>query len=123
MVKTTTSAIEIDSFGVIHNTFKTRSAFKSVYVLEQATAIRLILNGKKAPIIVNAIKVDQVKLSQYSKLLSFENLENASAMAILVNSTLQKELLNFWYTMSKKTCPLRVFTDKDQANSWLQTYV
>ena len=122
MVKTTTSSIELDSFGVIQNTFKTRSAFKPVYILEQANAIRQILNGKKAPIMVNVMKVDQIKLTQYSKLLHQQNLENATAIALLVNSAFQKIMLNFWYGMKKAPCPLMAFTSKEEAIVWLQNH-
>jgi hypothetical protein len=123
VVKTTTSAIEIDSFGVIHNTFKTRSAFKTVYILEQANTIRQILHGKKAPIMVDVLKVEKIKLSLYSKLFHNTNLENASAIAVLVKSGLQKKILNFWYRGKSQSCPLMVFTSKEEANIWLQAHV
>jgi len=123
VVKTTTSAIELDSFGVIQNTFNTRSAFKLVYILEQANTVGQILNGKKAPVLLNLLKIDQVKLGHFSKIAVPENLENATAIAILVNSGFQKKALNFWYGFKKRTCPIVVFTDKNAANTWLLTHL
>ncbi|MCX6180834.1 MAG: hypothetical protein NT150_02745 [Bacteroidetes bacterium] len=122
MIKTTTSSIELDSFGIIQNTFKTRSAFKPVYVLEQANTIRQILQGKKAPIIVDASKVDQIKLSHYAHLLKVENIEYATAIAVFVDSSFQRNLLNFLYGIKKPACPFKVFTSRDEAIIWLQKY-
>ncbi|MFM7024089.1 MAG: hypothetical protein ACKOXB_14045 [Flavobacteriales bacterium] len=122
MIKTTTSSIEVDSMGVIENTFKTRSAFKPAYVLEQANTIRQLLNGKKALIIVNVLKVDQIKFVHYSRLLEENNLENATAMAFLVNSVFQKKAFNIWYGMKKKNCPVMAFTNKEEALVWLKSH-
>ena len=123
VVKTTTSSIEIDPFGVVQNVFKTKSGFKLAYIIEQSNTIRQMLNGKKAPILVNVSKVDEITLRYYSRLISADNLESASALAVLVSSTLQKRMLNVWYRLHTRHCPIRAFSNEQEANIWLQQYV
>jgi len=123
VVKTTTSSIEIDTFGVVQNVFKTKSGFKLAYIIEQSNTIRQMLNGKKAPILVNVTKVDEITLRYYSRLIHANNLESASALAVLVSSTLQKRMLNVWYRLYTRHCPVRAFSNEQEANVWLQKYV
>ncbi len=121
MVKITTGAIEINEAGLIINNFKTRSGFKPVYILEQAHAVRLLTDEKRLPMLVNISSVDDYSTSSVFNLFTVENLSSVSKMAVFMSSDLRCGLINFMLKFKNTNCPVRVFTDFNNADLWLRS--
>ncbi|MFZ9847207.1 MAG: hypothetical protein ACO3EE_03515 [Flavobacteriales bacterium] len=121
MVKITTGAIEINEAGLIINNFKTRSGFKPVYILEQAHAVRQLSLDKRLPMLVNISSVDNYSATSVLNLLTADNLSSVSKMAIFMSSEFKCGLINFMLKFKSTNCPVRVFTDFNNADLWLRS--
>ncbi|HVD97539.1 MAG TPA: hypothetical protein VNB90_04985 [Cytophagaceae bacterium] len=51
-----------------------------------------------------------------------EGSHNATANAILVSSSINKIMANFFLTLNKPTVPTRLFTDANKAIKWLEMF-
>jgi hypothetical protein len=120
-VKITTGAIDINEAGLIINNFKTRSGFKPVYVLEQTHAIRLTVGKSLLPMLVNISSVDDYSISSVFNLFTKENLSAVSKVAIFMSSSYKCSMINFLLRFKSTSCPVRVFTDFEDADTWLRS--
>ncbi len=123
MVKTTTSNIEVNEIGFIINTFKTRSALKPVYILEQANTISQITNGVKGPMMINFGNVTDFGLKQMMNVVDQKNLDVAICIAVLMESEFKKKAFNFMMKFRSPICPVVAFTDIEDANQWLRSFI
>lgn len=121
VVRTTTNSIEFLESGVILSKMNTRSGFKKVYVIEQANSINHILIGKKMPLLLDLSKIEKSSIEDINSLISEETLSFSNAIGILVQSTVQKLLLNTIFNLknSKNRCPIQVFSSFNEAENWL----
>jgi hypothetical protein len=121
VVKITTGAIEINEAGLIINNFKTRSGFKPVYILEQSHTIRLITEKNLMPMLVNVSSVEDYSAASVFNLFTVDNLSSVSKMAIFMSSDLKCNFINFLLKFKSTACPVRVFTDFEDADTWLRS--
>lgn len=125
MLKTTTNSIEFQDNGVIVSRMKTRSGFKKVYIIEQANTIAHEINGNKKPLLIDLSKIEKSSLEEVKSLVSPETFEVSSAIAIVLNSGIQKIVLNALWKLKKDkfSCPIEVFSNYSVAEAWLKEQV
>lgn len=125
MLKTTTNSIEFLENGLIVSKMKTRSGFKQVYVIEQANTIAHEIHGIKKPLLIDLSKIEKSSIEEVKSLVSPETFEVSSAIAIVLNSSIQKLVLNTLWKLKKDKflCPIEVFTNYSLAEDWLKEKV
>ncbi len=120
-MKITTGAIEINEAGLIINNFKTRSGFKPVYVLEQTHAVRLTVGNELLPMLVNVSSVNDYSISSVFNLFTNDNLSSVSKMAVFMTSDYKCAMINFMLNFKSTKCPVKIFTDYEDADKWLRS--
>lgn len=121
MFKTTTSSIKILDDGVVINKCKTRSAFKKVYILESNSLIAHMIGEEKHPLILDLSKVGKTSFEEIHQMVQKDTTYLCTSMAIVINSSWQRFVLNFWYQVSPLNCPLQFFSNISEAKEWLNS--
>lgn len=79
-------------------------------------------NGKSYPLLVDARKVSSITKEARDYFATDEGSELVNASALLLGSAVNKFLGNFFLQISKPKIPLRLFTDYEEAKSWLKQF-
>lgn len=121
MLKTTTNIIEVNPEGVLISKMHTKSGFKKVYIIEQANLIQHTYKGEKQLLLVNLSRIDKPSIEDITALVCEETRSIANAIGIVVNSSIQKVLLNTFLgiKMHRTNCPIQVFINENDAANWL----
>jgi hypothetical protein len=119
VIKTTTSSIKFLDSGVIINRLKTRSAFKQVYILESNSAIKHVVGEVKHPLIVDLTKIGKTSFDEINQVLQKDTLNLCSSMALVINSSWQRMILNLWYQFNAPGFPIQFFASTDEAKVWI----
>lgn len=121
MLKTTTNIIETNPEGILISKMHTKSGFKKVYIIEQANLIKHSYNGEKQLLLINLTRIEKPGIDDIAALICEETRSIASAVGIVVSSSIQKVLLNTYLglKMHRANCPVQVFVSQGTALDWL----
>lgn len=120
MIKTTTSSIKFLDSGVIINRLKTRSGFKQVYIIESNSAIKHVVGEAKHPLIVDLTKIGKTSFEEINQVLQKDTFSFCSSLALVINSSWHRMILNIWYQFNAPNCPVQFFPSYDEAEKWIK---
>ncbi|MEO9531581.1 MAG: hypothetical protein ABJG68_14865 [Crocinitomicaceae bacterium] len=112
----------IDS--VLKGTYKKEKV--TLEVAKKVVEARLELTkGKPTPLMIAEIGLKQIDREARTYLNSDEAREGVSASALISTSPLTRHLANFFLkiTVHKNKLPARVFSNEEEAVTWLKEYV
>lgn len=82
-----------------------------------------ITGGKKMPAIADLSMVKQVTKETREYFSSAQAGEDLSALALIVNNPVIRTMGNFFLKLHKPQYPFRLFTNLDEATSWIKKSV
>lgn len=109
--------------GVIQIDTKTTEEYSVEDAKEVTTIIQKIGKGKKFPVLMivkNYMDVDKETRKFYG---SKEATINKIAEAFVINSSALKIIANFYIRIEKPNIPSKIFTNTEDAITWLKTFM
>lgn len=122
--KTTKGSVRLYDSGIMHQTYH-----KGVEIIFEDTEKEMEIYRKEfcqdgaRPILVDINTIKSVSKESRGIYSSKETAEIFSAAALLVGNPVSRIMGNFYLGLNKSTMPVRMFTDPDQAWSWLITFI
>ncbi|MFN6944893.1 MAG: hypothetical protein ACK4ND_08075 [Cytophagaceae bacterium] len=108
--------------GIVYNIYK-EGLIVTLEVAKQMSIDKYkVSEGISRPVFVDARKLKTIAKEARSHLSEGEGLTYVSGGAILINNAIQKLLANAYLSINKPLVPAKIFTDKNQAISWLQQF-
>ena len=115
--------LELRSDGIMHLHARGEDAVNLSQYKEIIRTIGLITAGRKVPLLATADEflVPDEEVRRY--MASVESNPYSSASALIMRSLSQKIVANFFTNVLKPIRPIKFFTDKEKAISWLRTFL
>ena len=121
MIKTKTELITIEN-GIVLCDVKQGVNMTLEEGKENIKAILEITEGKRSPVLVDITKSKGIT-KECRQYYSSEEVANVqSAVAMIVDSAFTKMIANFFIGLNKTLFPLKMFTNKEEAISWLSEF-
>ncbi len=109
--------------GILHVHIKERSHITMDEALETFKAMRVIGNGRKYPVLIDAGDYAQIDPEVRVFSASDEGNLYTVADAIAYHTLPQKLTANFYVAFNKPVVPTRTFSDIAEAIDWLKSFV
>jgi len=107
--------------GIVHAVFY--KEFVDYDYVDAGVKARLELTGEKSyPMFSDFRKVKSSTREARERMAAKDAGIGVSAVAILVNSKIQRVIYNFFNSIYKSPAPARLFTDREKALKWLEQY-
>lgn len=107
--------------GIVYFTFLEEIVDFSL--VDDAIIKRLELaNGRTFPVFSDLRVVKNSSREARERMASMDGGRGVSAVAVLVNSKVQRVIYNFFHSIYKAPAPAKLFTDKEKALAWLEQY-
>ena len=108
--------------GIIFEVFK-KNTILNLEISHQVVTERLkISNHRPMPIFIDLINVYYTDTKARKYMASKEAVQYITAGAFLIDNEIMKLAGNIFIKIDKPYAPAKLFTDKDKALEWLQTY-
>jgi hypothetical protein len=92
-------------------------------VAKECVTLRLAASGERYfPTLIDATTLKSVTKEARDYFGSDEGSRQILASALIINSVVGKFITNFFLQINKPKVPIRVFTDKKDAVSWLRQF-
>lgn len=121
LLENTEVTIEFED-GIVFGTFK-------VEICDLETVKRIVeyrLNATKRipyPLIANIVSIKKITKEARDFLASKEGCEGITVFAILINSPIGSMIGNFWMRINKPLINTKIFTNEEDAKTWLKQFV
>ena len=119
MQTTTTNSVSLLQPGIVLNTFRTSSGFKTPYLVEQEIEIRSLAGNLHTHLIIDLSKINCPK-DRISKLLSHEIVLRSKSTALVTKEKSLILFLNLWKKI-KNSPHLNCFTSQEHALNWIKS--
>ncbi len=106
--------------GIIENVINDGVIIEPSDVLEFKQANENLAKGQPYAVLVNFAEVVSIKREAKELVASKDFKRQAVAQALLINSTGQKIVANFYLQFNKPHLPTKAFTDRDKALEWIR---
>lgn len=124
-----TAKIEIEKYfswvgedGIARTEVKPQAEIGLEHALENTKLIETFFNGDRFPLLVDVRKIKSIS-KEAREHFSIKDRESVvSACAILISSPLSCMVGNFFMSINKPDIPVRLFTNENDALSWLKKY-
>lgn len=108
--------------GILHGEYQPVKV-EELSIVKEFVQLRVSLAGEQSlPFLLDGRKVISMNKKSRDYLGSEESEKGITAGAILVGSSVTEIIGNFFLRLNKPRIPARVFTDKDKAIAWLESY-
>jgi hypothetical protein len=115
--------IDLRDDGILHIHIKAFAELKMAEAQEALKAMRLIGDGQKYPVLIDAGEFAHIDPDVRVFSASEEGNIYTIADAIAYHSLAQKMLANFYVVHNKPVVPTKTFAENDQAIAWLKTFL
>jgi hypothetical protein len=94
-------------------------------LINDATNTRLnhLLKDKSYPLFADCRKIKSITREARERLGEKDGGIGVNAVAMLINSKIQKTIFNFFHSIYKAPVPTRLFTNKEKALEWLRKFI
>ena len=121
-IKTSISEMYIDSEEILHIEMLQGADVTLDKAKENFIAIKQLLNGKKALILINIKPGFKFRSEARIYAANNQNEFNRVATAFVVNSFAGKLVVNLYIKFNKPLVPTRMFLSEENALKWLRTF-
>jgi len=108
--------------GILYGTYKVKNV--DLAVASEITRLRNDFTaGGKYPVLVDYTMVNKTTKEARGFFTDQDASQDLTAMAILINSPVGRMLSSFFIAIYQTTYPVKIFTDKGKAVTWLKEYL
>lgn len=108
--------------GILHIKVKANAEFTLENVQADRKEYKKLLGDKKVPVFIDSTEVFAASKQGMEYSSSPEANQNRLAIAYLVKNPAVNFIVNIYRDEFKPNLPIKVFTDKETALSWLETF-
>ncbi|GAB3663233.1 hypothetical protein GCM10028791_38560 [Echinicola sediminis] len=119
-IVTRTEKISLDDSGIVLCIALKDSYLHLEDAIENVEAVKMLAGGRRVPVLVDISQAKGASKESRDYFGSKKCFEVQSACALLVGSSLSELIGNFFLGLNKPLFPLEVFTEKEEALSWLK---
>ena len=106
--------------GILQVDVKEGAEFHLEDAKESIKAQKILVRGKKRPLLVNLAGVRSMSREAREYLGGAEAAENVSVVAIVISSFMARMIGNFFIGLNKTLYPTRLFNSQQDALAWLK---
>lgn len=129
---TTSKAIRIIETSSAKNWLREDGIIQSIDYSEHSTpeqawenlsAMEELSSGRKKPVLVDITRVRSIDIKARKLYASEKAAKVLSAVALLINSPLNRVIANFFLGINKPPYPIKIFTSEKDATTWLTSFI
>ncbi len=118
------STIRLYRSGIMHQTYEDKA---EIFMKDSSAEMEIYkteyCNGQRRPILVDITNLKSVSKESRGIYSSPETARFLSAAALLVGNPVSRIIGNFYLGINKTSIPVKIFTRKNDAVSWLKTFL
>lgn len=112
----------LDMHGIVHTGYNPGVHETLADAQESVHAALPLFGGVRRPLLVDLRSLKSQDRDARSYYASPEVTRNTCALGLLVSSRVSMVLANFFLSVTKTSIPSRMFTDEDEAITWLKGF-
>jgi len=118
-IKTRTATIFMDENNIIHIIMHNNVIVDYEDALDNSLVIRSLSGGKKVLKLIDSRCNWSIEKKAKDFIDSKDIKDNTIARAVVKSSVINSKLINFFTKLNRPQIPTKIFTDYDEAYSWL----
>lgn len=120
-VRTETAIIKFGSDRIFRVTFIKNTTLTLGNMKENQKIFEHLSSGGSYPFIFDA--EENVEFTQEAKRFAFrKGCENIQVIAVVVNNVMHRQVAEYYYGANKPPVPYKVFSNFEEAHSWIRLY-
>jgi hypothetical protein len=119
---TSSGQVWLDEDGIIIAVGSSHQLHTLEHAVENTNVNARLVGNVRRPFLIDMNKVKSMSREAREYYAGPEPKKVITAVAILTNSSVGKAVANFFLLLTKPSVPTRMFTDFDEAKSWLMQY-
>jgi len=120
---TSKGQVYINKLGILIQTYHDNAELTFDDAREDFNLYTNLCKSVKRPVMVDIRNIKSVDRQARSYYASEEAIKYLSAAVLIVSNPVSRIIGNFYMDLNKTVFPFRLFTDKEEALNWLESYL
>ena len=121
-IVTRTRRYQLGEDGILRTSSLPGAEETLAHAMENARAAESLAGGRRYPVLADSRQIKSMDREARAFYAKPEGTTMVLAVAILVQSPVQRTLVNFFLAVNKPQFPVRFFTSEDEAVAWLRGF-